>query len=87
MQGAGERGLRAAWGAGSQMLHLQHEGAGGRGGREDREEEGDGPDLQAPGKKTQPRFMETQVTRWSRVYYPSRASECVFMTFPTILSH
>lgn len=58
----------------------------GRGGQEDRGGGGEGPDLQAPGKKMQPRFMETQVTRWSRVYYPSRASECVFMTFQMILS-
>lgn len=44
-----------------------------------------GPDLRAPGKKMQPRFMGARVTRWSRVYYPSHAPECVFMALHMIL--
>lgn len=44
------RGLRAACGAGCQLLHLQHNGWQ-VGGQEDRDEGGERPDLQAPGKE------------------------------------
>jgi hypothetical protein len=44
------------------------------------------PDLQALGREMQARFIDTRVTCWSRVYYPSQASGCVFMAFQTILS-
>lgn len=80
------RGMRAACGASCQTLHLQCDAWQVGASRVTEMEAEIGPDLRAPGKKMQPRFMGAQVTRWSRVYYPSRASECVFMAFQMILS-
>lgn len=75
------------WGVGCPIRHLLSNGwqvggaTGDCGGRSR-----DGPDLQVLGKEEQARFMDTQVTCWSRVYYPSQASGCGFMAFQTILS-
>lgn len=81
------QGTRAACGAGCQTLHLQHDGWQVGAIRAIAKKEEIGPDLQAPGKKMRPRFMRAQVTHWSRVYYPSHTSECIFMAFQMILSH
>lgn len=81
------QGRRAASEAICQALHLQHNvwQVGATGMMEKKAEIG--PGVQAPEKKMQPRFTGAQVTRWSQVYYPSHASECVFMAFQMILSH
>lgn len=81
------QGTRAACGASCQTLHLQHDGWQVGAIRTMEKKAEIGPDLQAPGKKMQPRFMRAQVTHWSQVYYPSHTSECVFMAFQMILSH
>lgn len=59
------RGMRAACGASCQTLHLQHDGWQVGAIKTTEKEAEIGPDLQAPGKKTQPRFMRARVTHWS----------------------
>lgn len=81
---AGDR--RTVWGASCPVHHLPSNGwqigAVGTVGKKAEM----APDLQLLGREVQARFMDTQVTCWSRVYYPSQASGCVFMAFQTILS-
>ena len=59
------QGVRTACGASCQTLHLQCDTWQVGASRVTETEVEIGPDLRAPGKKMQPRFMGAQVTRWS----------------------